>query len=163
MSFILGLEYNNSLALASLRLYQSPKAGSNFKILDKLHHKIGSIGKTEEDIPKFAQLYSYDQEREMENLLEHQTKKLKLEIIEILQSMLKENNPYNTNLNSVIDVCSENSNLLLALHADAKLKLKEAHTRSHNLPHSSTIWATVREFRCCLISLGQTQSGKVFG
>ena len=87
-------EYNNSLALASLGHDQSPEAGPNFKILGKMYHKIGSIGKPQDDTPKFAQLYFYDQERETENRLEHQTKKLKPEIIKILQSMLKENNPY---------------------------------------------------------------------
>ena len=132
-------EYNNSLALASLGLEQAPEAGPNFKILGKLHHRIGSIGKPNDQKPKFAQLYFYDQENEVNNRLEHQKKKLKPEILQVLQKMLKENNPYIKSLKSALDICSEENNLRLVLHADAKLKPKDSHTRSYNLPVGSEV------------------------
>ena len=69
-------EYNNSLAFASLGIEKS-EAGPNFKILGKMHHNIGSLGPSDNNKPKFAQLYFYDQENEVENRLGYQTKKLK--------------------------------------------------------------------------------------
>ena len=53
-------EYNNALAFASLGIDKAPEIGPNFKILGKLHHKIGSIGSPTESKPKFAQLYHSD-------------------------------------------------------------------------------------------------------
>ena len=53
--------------------------------------------------------------------------------------MLHENNPYVSSLKSALDVCSEDANLRLVLHADAKLKPKEDHTRSYNLPLGSEV------------------------
>ena len=50
-------EYNNAMAFASLGIDKTPEVGPNFKILGKLHHKIGSIGCPSEGKPKFAQLY----------------------------------------------------------------------------------------------------------
>ena len=132
-------EYNNALAFASLGIEKAPEIGPNFKILGKLHHKIGSIGHPSEGKPKFAQLYFYDQENEVQNRLDHQTKNLKPKIIKILQNMLHKNNPYVSSLKSALDVCSENANLRLVLHADAKLKPKEAHTRQFNLPQGSEV------------------------
>ena len=127
------------MAFASLGIDQSPEVGPNFKILGKLHHRIGSIGQPEDNKPKFAQLYFYDQENEVDNRLEFQKKKLKPEIIKILQNMLRENNPYIKSLKSALDICSTNSDLRLVLHADAKLKPKDSHTRTFNLPIGSEV------------------------
>ena len=132
-------EYNNAMAFASLGIEQNPESGPNFKILGKLHHKIGSMGCPTNEKPKFAQLYFYDQENEIQNRLEHQKKKLKPEIVKILQEMLRESNPYIKSLKSALDICTEDSNLRLVLHADAKLKPKKAHTRSFNLPLGSEV------------------------
>ena len=104
-----------------------------------MHHNIGSLGPSENNKPKFAQLYFYDQENEVENRLGYQTKKLKPDIIKKLQDMLKENNPYIKSLKSAIDICDENAELRIILHADARLKPKEAHTRSYNLPLGSEV------------------------
>ena len=132
-------EYNNALAFASLGIDKAPEAGPNFKILGKLHHKIGSIGAPVDGKPKFAQLYFYDQENETKNRLNVQTKKLKPKIINILQEMLHRYNPYVKSLKSALDICSDSSNLKLILHADAKLKPKEAHARTFNLPLGSEV------------------------
>ena len=132
-------EYNNALALASLGIDQTPESGPNFKVLGKLYHRIGSIGQPENDKPKFAQLYFYDQENETQNRLDHQKKHLKSQVVKVLQKMLHKNNPYIKSLKSALDVCTDESNLRIVLHADAKLKPKEAHTRSYNLPLGSEV------------------------
>ena len=132
-------EYNNALALASLGIDQAPEIGPNFKILGKLHHKIGSLGCPSNEKPKFAQLYFYDQENEIQNRLDHQTKNLNPNIVKLLQDMLSENNPYISSLKAALDVCADDSNLQLVLHADARLKPKEDHSRSYNLPLGSEV------------------------
>ena len=59
--------------------------------------------------------------------------------MKILQDMLRKNNPYISSLKAALDVCADDSNLQLVLHSDAKLKPKEAHTRSFNLPLGSEV------------------------
>ena len=132
-------EYNNALAFASLGTDKVPEAGPNYKILGKLHHRIGTIGMPTEDKPKFAQLYFYDQANETQNRLDHQKKKLKPHIMKTLQEMVHQNNPYVKSLKAALDICSDENNLKLVLYADSKLKPKDAHTRSYNLPIGSEV------------------------
>ena len=132
-------ECNNALAFASLGTDKAPEAGPNYKILGKLHHNIGSIGKPTDDKPKFAQLYFYDQDNETQNRLDHQKKQLKPHIMKILQEMVHKNNPYVKSLKAALDVCTDDNNLKLVLVSDSKLKPKLAHTRSYNLPVGSEV------------------------
>ena len=56
--------YNNVLAMASIGC-DTPDSvkGPNFKILGKVHHKIGSLLPAEGNDPKFLQLYFYDSDQ----------------------------------------------------------------------------------------------------
>ena len=53
--------------------------------------------------------------------------------------MLREHNPYIQSFKAALEICKDNSNLRIILHADGKLKPKESHTRSYNLPVGSEV------------------------
>ena len=75
--------YNNAFALASLGTKHKQEIGPNFKIQGKLLHTIGSLAPVDGD-PKFAQLYFYDSDSELENRLK-KVETLKREILEKFQ------------------------------------------------------------------------------
>ena len=87
--------YNNILALASLGCREPPITGFNptFTIQGKLYHSIGSLLPGDGDTPKFAQLYFYDTDNEVDNRLNH-VQHLKRPILCQLQEMLHEVNSY---------------------------------------------------------------------
>ena len=62
-------DFNNAFALASLGCNQVrfPSGVSYFKVQGKIHHFIGSLLPTENETPKFAQLYFHDSEHELTN------------------------------------------------------------------------------------------------
>ena len=63
--------YNNALALASLGCNQvcMPGFNPNFKIEGKMFHRIGTLLPARNQAPKFAQLFFYDSDNELANML----------------------------------------------------------------------------------------------
>ena len=60
--------YNNVVAMASVGCKKPDQFKCpNFKIQGKVHHKIGSLIQSEEDQPKFLQLYFYDTDEATEH------------------------------------------------------------------------------------------------
>ena len=134
--------YNNCLAFASLGSDNPPEAGANFKVLGKLYHSIGSLGPPPPGTkPKFSQLYFHDIDNEADNRLSHQKKTLKKEVVESLQQMIKDNNPYVTSFKAVLDICEEDSSMKIVLVSDSKKKPKEGHPGCYNLPVGSELAA----------------------
>ena len=129
--------YNNALALASLGTDHKPEIGPNFKIQGKLHHKIGSLSPVDGN-PKFAQLYFFDSEHELENRLQH-VSSLKPEILEQLQSCLHRVNPYIKDIKVALEVVKDAPECRLILSNNVKLQPKEAHPRTYNLPTGSEV------------------------
>lgn len=87
--------YNNALALASLGCNEvcMPRFSPNFKIQGKLFHRIGSLLPAENQAPKFAQLFFYDSDNELDNRLSHLSD-IDPDILGQLQGMLHANNSY---------------------------------------------------------------------
>ena len=64
--------YNNSLALTSMGCNTPQEiVGPQFKIFGKLYHSLGSLFPYSNDIPKFSQIYFYDNETATNFRLQH--------------------------------------------------------------------------------------------
>ena len=132
--------YNNALALASIGTEGPPEMGPSYKIQGKLYHKIGPIGPPPAgEKPKFAQLYFYDTENEAENRNDHVRTNLKFQILQDLQSMLKEVNPYVKSLKNAIEILTTNMEVKICLLA--KPKNGQGHQGCYNLPQNSEVAA----------------------
>ena len=116
--------YNNAMAMASLGS-NMPSQNVNFKIQGKLHHSIGSIGPPPEgEKPKFSALYFNDTDHEIENRMSHQSKKLKPDIIKILQTVLKRDNNYIKSFRQALEIHGKDDDVKVVLLADRKKKEK---------------------------------------
>ena len=129
--------YNNALALASLGTDHKQEIGPNFKIQGKLHHKIGALAPVDGD-PKFAQIYFFDSDHELENRLQ-KNDSLNPEILATLQECLHQVNPYIKDIKAALEIVKDDPECRLVLKNDLKLKPKESHTRSYNLPSGSEV------------------------
>ena len=133
--------YNNALALASLGCNEVCMQGfsPNFKIQGKLFHRIGSLLPAEKQTPKFAQLFFYDSDNELNNRLSH-LNNIDSDILSQLQRVLHANNPYIQSFKAAIEIeCAEDVSIIL--HADKKLKPTDEHCRKYNLPAQSEVAA----------------------
>ena len=100
--------YNNALSFASLGTDCPPEPGPNFKIQGKLYHSIGSIGPPlPGQTPRFSQIYFYDTENEVGNRMFHQRKPLEMEVLESLQQMIRQVNPYVHSFKAALNICEE--------------------------------------------------------
>ena len=89
--------YNASLAFASLGANEDvlPPGVYCYRINGDIHHKIGHLlPDTAVAMPKFAQMYIYDTENEAANRAHHNGGNLDIEIIQQLQGLSHEVNPY---------------------------------------------------------------------
>ena len=86
--------YNNILAMASIGCTTPDSVrGPNFKIQGKVHHKIGSLIPSDEENPKFLQLYFYDSDEA--TVLRHKIMpKLDKTILTKLTRIIEENNSF---------------------------------------------------------------------
>ena len=138
--------YNNAMAMASLGS-NTPEQGVNFRVQGKLHHSIGSIGPPPEgEVPKFAALYFYDADHEVENRMSHQTKKLNPDILAILQEVLKRVNPYINSFQQALEIYEKDDNVKLVLLADKKKATKKsAPSGCLSLPQGCELAAIMHE------------------
>ena len=128
--------YNSALSMASLGTDNKPEIAASFKVLGKMYHRIGSLTPNDNEKPKFAQMYFYDTENETQNRL-NQVKELKPEVIERLQTILHQVNPYVNSFKAALEIDVPNCKIIL--HADANCKPTDAHTRTYNLPSGSEV------------------------
>ena len=92
--------YNNVLAFASLGAHvdNSLSRGRGiytFKVHGSIYHNIGPMmpGGVADQAPRFAQLYFYDTDHELQNRLHH-VPELDVDVLRTLQSMMHRTNPY---------------------------------------------------------------------
>ena len=123
--------YNNIMAMASLGTDHNPEVGSNLKIQGKFSHRIGSLLPELGQSPKFAQIYFHDTDQEIQNRLAQSD--LDPEIIEILQEIIHQINPYVHSFKSALDLGDIGEYKLCIIAERTKIP-KEAHARSYNLP-----------------------------
>jgi len=92
---------------------------SNFTIHGQVYHFIGSLLPNEGEAPKFAQLYIYDTENEMNNRL-NIMQNVDVTILQNLQNMLDVANPYIQVFRQARDIiqASETSDVSMVIHGD---------------------------------------------
>jgi hypothetical protein len=137
--------YNNALALASTgsNEVQIPGFNPTFKIQGKIHHRIGSLLPQDSAAPKFAQIYFYDTDNELQNRLQH-VRNLDPNILTSLQQCLHECNSYIASFKAAIELTNASDNdIRIILHADKNLKPSTEHCRRYNLPTNSEVSALI--------------------
>ncbi|CAG8661536.1 18179_t:CDS:2 [Rhizophagus irregularis] len=97
---------------------------SNFTIHGQVYHFIGSLLPNEGEAPKFAQLYIYDTENEMNNRL-NIMQNVDVTILQNLQNMLDVANPYIQVFRQARDIiqASETSDVSMVIHGDCTKNL----------------------------------------
>ena len=127
------------MAMASLGTDHQPEFGPNFKIQGKLSHRIGSLLPEPGHTPKFAQMYFCDTDQELNNRL-NQNPELNEKIIESLQLMLHQVNPYVHSFKSALDLGSLGEYKLCIVAERSKIP-KDGHKRTYNLPDGCEVAA----------------------
>ena len=133
--------YNNILAMASIGCTTPDSVrGPNFKIQGKVHHKIGSLIPSDEENPKFLQLYFYDSDEA--TVLRHKIMpKLDKTILTKLTRIIEENNSYIKSFKAALEYVSGDNELSLVLLADKKKIPVGDHKRRYSLPQGSEVAA----------------------
>ncbi len=89
--------FNSSLAMASMGCSRSELTGRGppvFKVHGVMYHRTGTLFPDEDNTPKFAQMYIYDTEHEIQNRLRFGLEAKKhSDILRLLQQSLKKVNP----------------------------------------------------------------------
>ena len=135
--------YNNALALTSLGCSEVRYPGFNpiFKIQGKLYHSIGSLLPKEGHAPRYAQIYLYDTDHQIQHRL-GKTDLNKCTMVD-LQQTLHNVNSYIKSFKAAAELITKNTNMNIVLHHKKSLKPSDAHCRSYNLPTSSEVAALV--------------------
>ena len=97
---------------------------SNFTVYGQVYHFIGSLLPIKGQAPKFAQLYIYDTENEIENRL-NVMQNLDAAILQNLQDMLDKVNPYVQVFRQARDIIqvSETADISIVIHGDCTKNL----------------------------------------
>ena len=135
--------YNNIFALASMGCGAEitfPGFTPTFTIQGKIYHRIGNLLPVPGEEPKFAQIYFSDTENEKQNRL-NIIRDLDEIIIDRLQTMFHEVNPYIPSIKSGIELMEQSPEIRLILHANSRKKPSNAHRRLYNLPTGSEVAA----------------------
>jgi len=132
--------YNSVLACTSFGANLDEFQGqgiSNFRIHGQVYHLIGSLLPKESHTPTFAQLYIYDTDHEIENR-NNIIQGLDEDILQNLQNMLDETNPYIQNFRYVRDLIQTNvsDDILMIIHGD-----RTRDSRRYNSPTASEVAA----------------------
>ena len=139
------VQINDSFSFTSLGCNQNLLPGYNpiFKIQGKIYHRIGSLLPQEGAVPKYAQVYIFDTENELQNRLNNQDSNLDKEILQNIQKALHKCNPYIKSFKSAAELLAVQNDVKIVLHHKKSLKPTEAHNRTYNLPQSSEVAALV--------------------
>ena len=132
--------YNNALALASFGCDEKFLSGFNptFTVQGQLCHRIGNLLPAPGDSPKFAQIFFHDSDMEVTNRLHH-LNDLQDTVLIDFQNQLHTINNYVQSFQSAIEICREDSEVQIVLHADKKQQ--HGHARTYNLPATSEVSA----------------------
>ena len=97
--------YNHSLAMASIG-GEFPENNATTRLQGKMYHSLGSLSPpTHGQRPRFASIYFYDSDHEIEHRQAHMSRTpLKAGILASLQSLLREINPYLSSFKAAIEV-----------------------------------------------------------
>ena len=127
---------NSSLAFSSLGVNEDilkSRGPYTFRISGSVYHRIGNLFPENGKAPKFAQIYIYDTDNELENRIIWNND-LDKNILKDLQKMMHECNPFVHEFKHAADVMKTNDNVRLILTSDTTKD-----SRRYNLPTSSEI------------------------
>jgi hypothetical protein len=129
--------YNNSLAMASMGIKEHFMSGFSpiVKLQGKFYHRIGSLLPPEGDHPKFAQIWFHDSDQINNRTIYNPS--LDVNILQQLQNLLHDVNPYRGSLKSAIELTNADDSLRMVI--DAKQKPTAEHIRRYNLPQASEV------------------------
>ncbi|WJX83023.1 DNA helicase [Trifolium repens] len=142
--------YNNMFAFTSFggRVESRENDGRgppNFVISGQNFHRIGSLLPKEGDRPKFAQLYIYDTENEVQNRLSHFSDEagsndLDASLVQDLVKMMDEHNILVKSFRMVRDFCQQNQNVPVKLRL---FRQRNFDPRTYNVPHVGEVAALI--------------------
>ncbi|CAH9126445.1 unnamed protein product [Cuscuta epithymum] len=164
--------YNNMFAFTSMggRIETSINKGKGppiFKLHGQNYHLIGSLIPTVGSIPKFAQLYIYDTENELQNRIKSvrgdvNANQLHIEIVEDLRNMLNDHNVLVKSFRMAKETIHHGESVDMRLRLIGK---RNSDARTYNLPTVSEVAAlVVGDFDESMGErdiLVETQSGKL--
>jgi hypothetical protein len=133
---------NSNFAFTSLGINSATRAALNnqgqgiytFKVKGTIHHNIGSLIPMSQEVPKFLQLYIYDNENEFENRQRH-GRDLIPELMARIQEILHRSNPLIRQFERVASEISPNRSIRLTNNAS------NVDQRVYNLPTGDQIAA----------------------
>ena len=110
-------QYNNVLALAYIGCNEQVRLGFNstFRIQGKLYHRLGNLPRVGND-PKFAQNFFHDSATELTDRM-GLSDALDAEILRDFQDCLYNSNSYIQSFKSAIEICAQEEDLRIVLHA----------------------------------------------
>ena len=131
--FVVSRSYN----IIFIKYFKFLKESYNpsFRIHGQIYHRIGPLFPNNDEIPKYAQMYIYDTEHEINNRTKH-FKDLNKNILSNLQSLMHEFNPF---INKFKQFALDSKDLI-----DYKVIVKAQSSkdrRNYNIPESSEIAA----------------------
>ena len=135
---------NCAFSMSSVGVDQQTFTGPGpyiFKICGVLHHRIGQLGHSVDQAPKFAQIYIYDtdEQQKIRSNLNGLNSKIGIEIIRILQDWLQGNNILVQNFKTAYEKTIDENIPEVKLLMRADVKPFDAHVRSYNLPTASEV------------------------
>ena len=134
--------YNNSLAMASIG-GEFPETNATIRLQGKMYHSLGSLAPPPPgQRPKFASIYFYDTDHEVEHRQAHMSRTpLQPGILATLQSLLKEVNPYVRSFKAALEVYGprEDVKFVILSTAEKKEKQRDVHPGCLSLPQGSEV------------------------
>ena len=134
--------YNHSLAMASIG-GEFPETNATTRLQGKMYHSLGSLAPPPPgERPKFASIYFYDSDHEIEHRQAHMSRTpLQPEILATLQSLLKEINPYLDSYKAALEVFGPRDDVKIVIlsTAEKKDKQRDVHPSSLSLPQGSEV------------------------
>ena len=134
--------YNHSLAMASIG-GEFPETNATIRLQGKMYHSLGSLAPPPPgQRPKFASIYFYDTDHEVEHRQAHMSRTpLQPGILATLQSLLKEVNPYVRSFKAALEVYGprEDVKFVILSTAEKKEKQRDVHPGCLSLPQGSEV------------------------
>ena len=134
--------YNHSLAMASIG-GDFPETNATTRLQGKMYHTLGSLAPPAPgQRPKFASIYFFDSDHEVEHRQAHMSRTpLQPGILATLQSLLREINPYLSSFKQAIEVFGSRDDIKIVIMSTAQKKAKQmdVHPGCLSLPQGSEV------------------------
>ena len=134
--------YNHSLCMASIG-GDFPETNATTRLQGKMYHSLGSLAPPPPgQRPKFASIYFFDSDHEVEHRQAHMSRTpLQPGILATLQSLLREINPYLGSFKAAIEVFGSRDDVKIVILSTAQKKdeQRNVHPGCLSLPQGSEV------------------------